>query len=153
MLNDFLQREAEMRQAAQLIRDGMSSGDLIDANEVVNDVDELDNDEAPEGRLLERKHFARERDRSLRAKKIKKHLQTHQSLACATCGFDFKAAYGSHGDGYIECHHVVPLHASGEVKTRLGDLILICASCHRMIHRTSPWLPPDQLRALVETNN
>jgi 5-methylcytosine-specific restriction enzyme A len=49
VLNDFLQREAEMRQAAQLIRDGMSSGDLIDANEVVNDVDELDNDEAPEG--------------------------------------------------------------------------------------------------------
>jgi 5-methylcytosine-specific restriction protein A len=86
--------------------------------------------EAPEGRLLERKHFARERDRGLRAKKIAKHLKAHQSLSCATCGFDFKAAYGSHGDGYIECHHVVPLYASGEVKTRLDDLILICANCH-----------------------
>jgi 5-methylcytosine-specific restriction enzyme A len=153
VLNDFLQREAEMRQAAQLIRDGMSTGDLVEATEVVNDVDELDDDEAPEGRLLERRHFARERDRGLRAKKIKKHLQKHQSLSCSTCGFDFKAAYGSHGDGYIECHHVVPLHASGEVKTRLDDLILICANCHRMIHRSSPWLTPDQLRALVEANN
>ena len=150
VLNDFLNREAEMRQAAQLIRDGMSSGDLIEASEVVNDVDELDDDEAPEGRLLERKHFARERDRGLRAKKIKKHLQTHQALSCSTCGFDFKAAYGSHGDGYIECHHVVPLHSSGEVKTRLDDLILICANCHRMIHRRNPWLTPDQLHELIE---
>ena len=149
VLNDFLHREVEMRQTAQLIREGMNSGDLIEANEVVNDVDELDDDQAPEGRLLERKHFARERDRGLRAKKIKKHLQTHQALACSTCGFDFKAAYGSHGDGYIECHHVVPLHASGEGKTRLDDLILICANCHRMIHRRNPWLTPDQLRELI----
>ena len=37
----------------------------------------------------------------------------------------------------------------GEVKTRLDDLILICANCHRMIHRHNPWLTPDHLRALV----
>ena len=150
VLNDFLHHEAEMHQAAQLIRNGMSTGDLIESNEVVNDVDELDTDEVPEGRLLERKHFARERDRGLRAKKIKKHLQTHQTLACSTCGFDFKAAYGSYGEGYIECHHVVPLHASGERNTRLDDLILICANCHRMIHRRNPWLTPDQLQELIE---
>jgi 5-methylcytosine-specific restriction protein A len=152
VLNAFLHRENEMRQAAQLIREGTSSGDLINASEVVNDVDELDEPEAPEGRLLERKHFARERDRALRAQKIKHHLQTHQALTCSTCGFDFKAAYGSHGDGYIECHHVVPLHASGEVRTRLSDLVLICANCHRMIHRHSPWLTPNQLRALRDAN-
>lgn len=110
-------------------------------------VDDLDDyDGAPEGQLLARKHFARERDRGLREKKIKQHLRTHTTLACSTCGFDFKAAYGERGEGYIECHHVLPLHASGEVKTKLGDLILICANCHRMIHRYQPWLNPDQLR-------
>ncbi|TQR82628.1 HNH endonuclease [Mycobacterium hodleri] len=152
VLRDFLEREDEMIAVADLIRNGVNSGDLVDASEAVNDVDELDDDEAPEGRLLERKHFARERDRALRDKKIRKHLQTNQTLACATCGFDFTAAYGSHGAGYIECHHVVPLHSSGEVKTRLSDLILICANCHRMIHRRSPWLTPDQLKALVAAN-
>ena len=62
-------------------------------------------------------------------------MRTHGQLACETCGFDFKAMCGPHGDGYIECHHVIPLHASGETKTRLDDLILICSNCHRMIHR------------------
>lgn len=66
------------------------------------------------------------------------------------CGFDFVAAYGPHGEGYIECHHVIPLHASGEVKTRLEDLVLICANCHRMIHRRAPWLTPAQLRAFID---
>lgn len=151
VLREFLDREDEMRETARLIREGVLAGDLITTSETVPDIEDLGEDSAPEGRLLERRHFARERDRSLRAKKIKQHRDKHGSLACAICGFDFAAAYGDHGDGYIECHHVIPLHASGEVETRLDDLILICANCHRMVHRTNPWLTPEQLRALVKS--
>jgi 5-methylcytosine-specific restriction protein A len=151
VLRDFLEREEEMRRAAQLIRSGVESGELARLDAAVNDVDELDS-EASEGRLLERRHFARERDRRMRSRKIAAHRRTHENLACSTCGFDFKATYGEHGDGYIECHHVVPLHASGETKTRLEDLVLICANCHRMIHRYSPWLTPEQLHDLIQGN-
>jgi 5-methylcytosine-specific restriction enzyme A len=148
VLHDFFEREDEMRRTAELIRAGIESGDLIDSGDAVPDID-LEA-EASEGRLLERRHLARERDAGLRAKKIHKHFQVHGQLACMTCGFDFKAAYGEHGDGYIECHHVVPLHVSGERTTRLDDLI--CLNCHRMIHRRTPWLTPDQLRDLVAAN-
>jgi 5-methylcytosine-specific restriction enzyme A len=152
VLRGFLEREDEMRQAAQLIRDGISSGELVDVTEDVLDVDDLDDGEATEGRLLERRHFARERDRNLRAKKIARHLQRHSELACEICGFDFRAVYGDHGVGYIECHHTTPLHASGETKTKLNDLILVCANCHRMIHRRNPWLTAEQLRVFIEAN-
>jgi putative restriction endonuclease len=30
--------------------------------------------------------------------------------------------------------------------TRLEDLALLCANCHRMIHRASPWLSVEELR-------
>jgi 5-methylcytosine-specific restriction protein A len=48
----LVRREDEMRHAAQLIRDGMSTGDLIEANEAVVDVDDLGDGEASEGRLI-----------------------------------------------------------------------------------------------------
>jgi hypothetical protein len=50
-----------------------------------------------------------------------------------------------------ECHHVVPLHVSGATTTKLADLAILCANCHRMIHRGDPWLTPDELRDLVRT--
>lgn len=66
------------------------------------------------------------------------------------CGFDFEAMYGPRGAGYIECHHVVPLHEAGEGWNKLSDLALICANCHRMIHRRAPWPTPGDLRASIE---
>ncbi|WP_262402174.1 HNH endonuclease [Actinomadura sp. CNU-125] len=104
---------------------------------------------APDGSLLLRKHFVRERDPKLRKKRIEQARKQHGDLACEVCSFDFERTYGPRGADYIECHHVVPLHVSGETKTRLQDLALLCANCHRMIHRASPWPTPDELRALV----
>ena len=38
------------------------------------------------------------------------------------------------GKGFAECHHVVPLADLGRQKrTRLEDLAIVCANCHRMI--------------------
>ncbi|WP_343466424.1 HNH endonuclease [Rhodococcus aetherivorans] len=148
VLQDFLDHEAKMRAVAQSIRDGLQSGKLLEIYDTTPDLDDLEG-EAPEGRLLERNHFARERNSKLRERKIKQHLLKHDNLACEVCGFDFRATYGERGDGYIECHHVVPLHASGETRTSIKDLILICANCHRMVHRRNPWLVPEELRLLV----
>ncbi len=140
--------EARMIAVAQQIRDTLSDPGLLDEIETLTDVDEL-MDEVPEGRLIARTHFARERNRKRRLEKIVQHRTHHGRLDCQTCGFDFEQTYGEHGEGYIECHHVVPLHESGPTKTRLEDLILLCANCHRMIHYRSPWLTPDELRAYV----
>ncbi|MET7610461.1 HNH endonuclease [Streptomyces seoulensis] len=149
VLNDFLAKPAEMTEAAHLIRQGLATGDLQDL--APDQEEELDDYSAPEGRLLMRRHRSRERNKALRKKKITAVLRQGGRLACEVCGFDFQEVYGERGDGYIECHHVVPLHEAGEGRTRLSDLALICANCHRMIHRQAPWPTPSELRTLIET--
>ncbi|WP_406093232.1 HNH endonuclease [Kitasatospora purpeofusca] len=149
VLQDFLDRPAEMAQAAQLLRDGLRAGTL---EPVLPEAEEEDDEEssAPEGRVLYRRHRTRERNKGLRKKKIASVLKKGGTLACEACGFDFGQVYGERGEGYIECHHVVPLHEAGESTTKLTDLALICSNCHRMIHRSAPWPTPTELRVLVQ---
>ncbi|PRH85456.1 hypothetical protein C5L14_20925 [Labrys okinawensis] len=74
-----------------------------------------------------------ERDPRLRAQAMKLH-----GPVCMACGFDFEAVYGSWGAGFCEVHHLSPL-GEAESKPRLTnplyDLAVVCANCHRMIHR------------------
>ena len=108
-----------------------------------------DIEEAAEGRVKLRKHKVRERN--TRLVKAKKELVLKQTgkLACEVCGFDFLKTYGKLGAGFIECHHGVPLAEleSGSV-TRLSDLHLVCANCHRMLHRNNT-MSVVELRALI----
>ncbi|MEE4540642.1 HNH endonuclease [Streptomyces sp. V4-01] len=146
VLNDFLARPVEMTKVAQHIRDCLAAGEF---QAVPPEVEEDDEYSAPEGKLLVRRHKTRERDKGLRKRKIDAVLRRDRRLTCASCGFDFEATYGSRGTGYIECHHVVPLHEAGEGRTKLSDLALICANCHRMIHRHTPWPTPNELREFI----
>ncbi|MBZ6106679.1 HNH endonuclease [Streptomyces olivaceus] len=148
VLRDFLDRPAEMARAAELLREGLRSGDLQPVAQ--SDDGSFDDDvSVPEGRALYRRHRTRERNKGLRRKKIESVLKRGGALSCEACGFDFAKVYGKRGDGYIECHHVVPLHVAGEGTTKLADLALICSNCHRMIHRSAPWPTPAELRLLV----
>ncbi|MEU3793241.1 HNH endonuclease [Streptomyces fructofermentans] len=149
VLHDFLTRPQEMSETARLIRQGITTGDLQSFSPT-EDEDLGDDYSAPEGRLLMRRHRARERNKALRDKKITSVLQRGGQLACEACGFNFERVYGDRGAGYIECHHVLPLHVAGEGRTKLSDLALICANCHRMIHRRAPWPTPGELRASME---
>ncbi|MGY5630868.1 HNH endonuclease [Streptomyces sp. UC1A3] len=147
VMNDFLARPTEMMEVAQRIREGLDTGDLQD---LPSDAEEEDDYSAPEGRLLFRRHKSRERDKRLRKRKIDAVLRQGRRLACEACDFDFEVTYGPRGAGYIECHHIVPLHEAGEGRTKLSDLALICANCHRMIHRRAPWPTPSDLRVLIQ---
>jgi 5-methylcytosine-specific restriction protein A len=148
VLHDFLSRPAEMAAAAQLLRDGLAAGTL---QPVPIDEEDASDEEAsaPEGRVLYARHRRRERNKALRGKKIASVLKKGGPLACEACGFNFEAVYGERGKGYIECHHVVPLHEAGEGTTKLSDLALICSNCHRMIHRSAPWPTPAELGQLI----
>ncbi|MEU0457490.1 HNH endonuclease [Streptomyces sp. NPDC006129] len=150
VLSDFLERPNEMAHAAQLLREGLAHGTLETVSADDEDDDAEDEASAPEGKVLYRRHRTRERNKGLRKKKIAAVLKAGGSLACEACGFDFAAVYGERGEGYIECHHVVPLHEAGEGTTRLSDLALICSNCHRMIHRSAPWPTPTELRAMIQ---
>lgn len=151
VIADFLAKPEEMQAAARAIRSGAQSGAF---HGLASPGENEDNPtgEASEGRLLELQYFARERSSKLRKKKVDSTLKKHGNLSCEICEFNFGASYGERGQGYIECHHAVPLHVSGETTTRLQDLVLLCSNCHRMIHRSNPWLAPDELRAIISEN-
>ncbi|MGN5374851.1 HNH endonuclease [Sphingomonas hankookensis] len=63
-------------------------------------------------------------------------LKAKGPLVCEVCAFDFEATYGELGAGYIEVHHLKPVHTlKPGSKVKLSDLALLCANCHRMAHR------------------
>ena len=74
-----------------------------------------------------------ERDPSLRNDALKIH-----GYDCAVCGFNFEKYYGDWGKHWAEVHHLVPISESKQKKRQTNptkDLAVICANCHRMIHR------------------
>jgi hypothetical protein len=128
--------------AINLSRPGIAAGSAI------NDLDETAPIEAAEGKMVLRLHRARERDRALVAKKKNLARLEHGALACEACGFTPAPRYGAPSERAIEAHHTAPLAslpADGGV-TRLEDLVLLCATCHRLLHALE--LSADELRAL-----
>lgn len=108
-----------------------------------------DEESALEGRLLHRLHIQRERAPGLVRRKKEQALVRDGALRCEVCDFDFFATYGELGVGFIECHHRVPLsELNTQRTTRLRDLALVCANCHRMLHRLGAG-SPDTLRERI----
>lgn len=103
-----------------------------------------------EGREILRQHIARERNTTLSKKAKERFALEHGRLYCEVCGFDYENVYGALGRNYIEAHHIRPVSTmtDGE-KTKIEDLIMVCANCHRMLHRKRPWLAKESLSELI----
>ena len=93
---------------------------------------------ALEGTWQLKLHHRRERSRKLIEQKKEHFKRAHGRLRCEVCQLSFEEVYPSFlGTDFIEVHHIVPLTAtSGVIRTTLADLMLVCANCHRMIHRS-----------------
>jgi 5-methylcytosine-specific restriction protein A len=144
---EFKDDSDRLRATAEAIRANLAS---LTPAEAEGEDDEVD--DAPEGRILTRTHRVRERNRSLVARKKADAMKAAGKLTCEGCGFDFAASYGERGKGFIECHHVLPLRdLKPGSRTRLSDLALLCANCHRMVHVRSPWLTVAELRGLLQS--
>ena len=111
-------------------------------------IDYSSDDEFPEGKEVERKHKARERNQALTKKAKDLFKRKHGHLYCQICGFDFNRIYGEIGVDFIEAHHTVPV-SGGERKTKIKDIAMVCSNCHKMLHRKRPWLEMEQLKDLI----
>jgi 5-methylcytosine-specific restriction protein A len=145
----FLGNPVEMFAKAQRIREAIRDGQSGIATESSDD--ELEQEfEVVEGRLLWALHRRRERKSGLRQKKIEITKAKNMPISCEVCDFNFEITYGARGLDYIEVHHKLPLHVSGETKTKLDDLALLCSNCHRIIHR-GKWISVEELKKLLST--
>jgi 5-methylcytosine-specific restriction protein A len=144
---EFAHNRERLDKVANAIRKAVPLTDKEDISLAADDFVE-----APEGRLLTRLHRSRERSRRLVEQRKRKALAEYGKLSCEVCLFDFEKCYGAKGRGIIEAHHIRPVETLVEgSRTRLEDLALLCANCHRMVHAARPWLTVDQLRSLVNS--
>jgi 5-methylcytosine-specific restriction enzyme A len=86
-----------------------------------------------------RQHKRIERNARLSAEVKKIH-----GYVCQACGFEFEKKYtGIENRKYVEAHHLVPIaNLKGQKVSRdpRADFAVLCANCHRMIHRfEAPW--------------
>lgn len=95
-------------------------------------------------------HLRHQRERAIVDRKKNDAKKLTGRLVCEACGFDFVAVYGDVGKDYIECHHIIPIADLKDGQpTRIEDLALVCANCHRMLHRSNPILGIDELRQRI----
>ncbi len=107
-------------------------------------------EEYAEGRRRMRLHKTKERNGKAPRRKKLRVLQDTGRLICEACEFDFLESYGLLGEGFAECHHRTPLSELEEGhKTRLSDLAIVCANCHRILHRRKLTLSVEELRNIV----
>ncbi len=102
--------------------------------------------EFPEGGIQEVTLELRKRNPLLRRQAVAKY-----GYRCQVCGFSFEEFYGELGKGYIEVHHLIPLSdREGEASTRVEDVAVVCANCHRILHRKGKDpIPLETLREIV----
>jgi HNH endonuclease len=89
---------------------------------------------SPEGAKKLVTHLCRERDAGLsRDAKAAFAKANGGKLFCQACGVEPLKVYGVE---VIEAHHRIPLSKSEEGRvTEISDLIMLCPSCHRAVHR------------------
>ena len=133
---EFYENQDELHAIAQSIWDNHKVGEYS-YKKIKLDIQIDENLAAPEGVLNLKKHFVRERNSKIVRTKKKQFKKKYGILSCEACNFNFESKYGSLGTDYIECHHTIPISSMepGE-KTKLKDLVLLCANCHRMVHRS-----------------
>jgi 5-methylcytosine-specific restriction enzyme A len=124
---------------------------LIEMNDNLAEDNLPDGQETPDGLLG--KEGASAVQEALEAKQLRWHRRAERNhslsrdakrihgTTCVVCGFNYAERYGALGDGYIEAHHLTPFADLPERPTRLDperDFAVVCANCHRMIHKRRP---------------
>ncbi len=123
-------RESEIRRLANLFKEG-STDDFFDyPNTTIDDVVESG---FREGSKVKRTHVVIERNAGLR----KEFFLTRPTAICDFCSMDTTKTY-PWTNRVLDIHHLLPLSSGTRVEssgTTLDDLIPVCPSCHRAIHR------------------
>lgn len=145
----FIQRD-KLKAIAAEIKNVAESPETRQKIYTIEEDDQTRNDTVMEGQVLYKLHKVRERDYSIILRKKEQALNLFGKLACEACVFVFEELYGFIGKGFIECHHRTPLSSiKVSTKTTLDDLSLVCANCHRMLHKQIDVLSVEDLKLRI----
>ncbi|MBM3871028.1 MAG: DUF3578 domain-containing protein [Verrucomicrobia bacterium] len=74
-----------------------------------------------------------------RNQRLAKKVKERKGFSCEACGFSYASGYKDLDTDYIEAHHLVAFAGLTGSKVALDpekDFAVLCADCHRMIHRS-----------------
>lgn len=111
---------------------------LIQGETASDTVSMLEGDEPPEIHYEDASRF-RMHKRIERNSGLSKRVKQLHGFTCQVCGTNFEHKYGEIGKDYIEAHHLKPLASLKGNKVAMDptkDFAVLCANCHRMIHRS-----------------
>lgn len=124
------ERNAEIRRLASLFKGGSTSVAFEYPNTIIETVVESG---FREGNKVKRTHVTIERNAGLR----REYFSTHTTAICDVCRLDTKKTY-PWTERVLDVHHLLPLSSGTRVEgrnTTFNDLVPVCPSCHRAIHR------------------
>ncbi|WP_198263382.1 HNH endonuclease [sulfur-oxidizing endosymbiont of Gigantopelta aegis] len=105
--------------------------------------------EYEEGGVSIRTHYYRER-KSSAAIKLKKKALNEKKIVCKACEIYYYEKLSELGIKLIECHHLIPISSSEHTgKTKISELVLLCANCHRLIHSRKEPLSVEELQKIL----
>ena len=137
----------KVKDLASLIRTGIQFSHSIREDEPEYEV-------FAEGRVITETHLRRERNPKLRAKLLEK-CRGAGKLHCEICRREPVGSDSEISEAIFEAHHLVPLAAGGARVTKVSDLTLLCASCHRQAHKAiakhKRWLTIPELSQLLKS--
>lgn len=151
IFDEFANDRQRLYAIAQCIREVIHDESLRENISYIEEDENAVLDTVKEGQVLYRFHKYRERNAAIVAAKKKAVLKATGTLACEACAFDFFRSYGQLGYGFIECHHIQPLASYSTIApTRIDDLAVVCANCHRMLHRSTGGLNIMELKSIIQ---
>ena len=118
-------------------------------------VPEIEPDEEvfAEGKAVTRAHRRVERSKELR-KKLLEQRRLRNEVRCDICGYHNRTGDRRFEYAGLEAHHLRPLAILGATATKVSDLALLCATCHRLTHRAialeKRWLSLEELKATLQ---
>lgn len=134
-------KSGELSEVANAIREAVQGPQPVPNEEIIKE------EVFVEGRWLTARH--RQRDARLRSRLLEKYRAL--SLKCEVCDFSPPNFDRSTQESFFEAHHKIPIAAAeGQRNTKVSDMALLCACCHRFIHRLinreRRWVSPDEAR-------
>lgn len=128
--------ELEILRVAGLFESAVADLEMDFAKTVLDDTVEAG---FTEGTRVEKTHIVLERNSAVR----KAFFDKNPTATCDFCARDTKTEF-PWSDRVLDIHHVLPLCSgtrSDKSGTILGDLVAVCPTCHRAIHRFyTKWL-------------
>ncbi len=141
-------REGEIQRLAVLFQDGFTDISFDYPNTVIEEVVESG---FQEGNKVKKTHLTIERNSGLR----REFFLLRPTSVCDVCAMDTHLSY-PWTVRVIDLHHLLPLSSGTRVEvtgTTLDDLVPVCPSCHRAIHRFyDNWLRDAHKEDFVDGN-